>query len=630
VDPITLLILAGGGLILLGAGGCSRKHATKNDQSKKVAQAKPAAPVQKLTTHQRPAAVPVSPYTPPSNIPQNDWNRNSWTYYQIDGQWNLYQLCQLKYGNSNYWSYLASFQIVCGFNQKMNYPVLNPNNMTKGRWLLLPSLAVIELYKKETDDRNQFLREVNNVYIVEPGDTPQIIARKNLLDLNILYNVNPGTDWTRLYVGQALQVPRGSYRTQAGDTLSGIARKLKLDLKILVNYNQHRGINENTLLPQGLNLLIPLTPQQSQQIQAATAACSKGRHPVFQELLNNKKIVDNIKDREIENPPTMPAGMFTGIGRCDELLSAHIWHELVRNRFIERFGGRDVLFLELFNRPENFAIREPELRRIFSQLNPGYEREMLDHLKAVMERKIFYTYSDSRTVPTIGFGANLRNPHVRARIVAWGYNEALVLNAQQGINRDRVEELLQITYENAVLEAFQFLKKPVAKGQEITDVTYYSYFSELKPAARAAVVDMSFNMGSNLLEFKELQATLMMTTSNKIAYQEAADCMTFVSKAGQKKLTEAITREIKTRYSKKYHESLLTEMNVAIRDFNRKEKLSGINQFLKKYKIEDVKFRLKNKRGKIMPLSAFYSSWYVTVGNRAKNLIRDVRLCTGQ
>lgn len=75
--------------------------------------------------------------------------------------------------------------------------------MRVGEQLQLPANATIP----DTAARTAITIPIDQLYLVQPGDTLLTIAEKKALLPEELRVLNPGTDWEKLKIGQAIRAP---------------------------------------------------------------------------------------------------------------------------------------------------------------------------------------------------------------------------------------------------------------------------------------------------------------------------------------------------------------------------------------------------------------------------------------
>ncbi len=99
---------------------------------------------------------------------------------------------------------------------------------------------------EEVTKTKEHHNKANNKYEIKHGDTGYRIARKLGVSFSALSQANPNINWSRLRVGQRLNIPGKSnytqpvqpekpktpktYRVNRGDTLGGIARKFRVSI----------------------------------------------------------------------------------------------------------------------------------------------------------------------------------------------------------------------------------------------------------------------------------------------------------------------------------------------------------------------------------------------------------------
>lgn len=104
-------------------------------------------------------------------------------------------------------------------------------------------------------------------YVVQPGDTLSVIAKRNGVSTRDLAAANSITDYQLIRVGQKLTVPSSTsqYTVRSGDTLSGIAKRMGVrsaDLMALNNLSDpHRiRIGQKLQVPSGKTVVAPAAP----------------------------------------------------------------------------------------------------------------------------------------------------------------------------------------------------------------------------------------------------------------------------------------------------------------------------------------------------------------------------------
>ena len=125
-------------------------------------------------------------------------------------------------------------------------------------------------------------------------------------------------------------------------------------------------------------------------------------------------------------------------------------------------------------------------------------------------------YKDTKGIPTIGVGYNLRNATAKQDLAKVGANLNEVLRGKE-LTNNQVNGLFKMSLDRALKDA----------------KTYYPDFDNLPEAAKGVLVDMSFNLGLPKLKgFKDLNKAL-----RKGNYNAAADAM----------IDSAWYRQVKTR-----------------------------------------------------------------------------------
>jgi LysM repeat protein len=112
-------------------------------------------------------------------------------------------------------------------------PSFNCNSLQIGQLIYLPSNISGNTVNQVANTANTY---TSSVYTVQSGDIPSIIASKNGITVGALLSLNPNiTDWTKLQIGQQLNVNTGTgissyssvktYTAVSGDTVYSIASK---------------------------------------------------------------------------------------------------------------------------------------------------------------------------------------------------------------------------------------------------------------------------------------------------------------------------------------------------------------------------------------------------------------------
>lgn len=110
-------------------------------------------------------------------------------------------------------------------------------------------------------------KEGQNYYIVQPGDTMWLIAKKFGVSLDALLKANPQVaDGDRISVGEKIFIPQsgsgsggatGTYTVKAGDTMWLIAKKFGITLSELISLNPQ--ISDPNLIYPGQKINVPRT-----------------------------------------------------------------------------------------------------------------------------------------------------------------------------------------------------------------------------------------------------------------------------------------------------------------------------------------------------------------------------------
>lgn len=97
------------------------------------------------------------------------------------------------------------------------------------------------------------------IYIIEPGETIETIARSLKVSPDVLYDINGFTPNRKLEVGDQIIVPAvntrySSYIVKKGDNPYAIAKKFNINVNDLLTIN---GLEENDYIYPNQELLIP-------------------------------------------------------------------------------------------------------------------------------------------------------------------------------------------------------------------------------------------------------------------------------------------------------------------------------------------------------------------------------------
>jgi len=110
-------------------------------------------------------------------------------------------------------------------------------------------------------------------YVVQPGDTLSVIAKRNGVSTRDLAAANSITNYQLIKVGQKLKVPSSTsqYTVRSGDTLSGIAKRMGVRSADLMALNS---LSDPHRIRIGQKLVVP-----SGKAPSAPAAPSTRRYP---------------------------------------------------------------------------------------------------------------------------------------------------------------------------------------------------------------------------------------------------------------------------------------------------------------------------------------------------------------
>jgi lysozyme len=102
-------------------------------------------------------------------------------------------------------------------------------------------------------------------------------------------------------------------------------------------------------------------------------------------------------------------------------------------------------------------------------------------------------YLDSKKVPTIGYGSNLKASHIRKELERLGYSPDELLSGDRSIKEEDAETMLKRGLVQALKDAKNFTNN----------------WDNLDPIAKIVVLDMSYNLGATRLSgFKNFKAAL--------------------------------------------------------------------------------------------------------------------------
>ena len=102
-------------------------------------------------------------------------------------------------------------------------------------------------------------------------------------------------------------------------------------------------------------------------------------------------------------------------------------------------------------------------------------------------------YLDTKQIPTIGVGFNLKRSDAKAKIEKVGANYQNILNGKQLLTHKQIDLLLTDDINTAITDAKNFITN----------------FDELPIQAKMVIVDMAFNLGAERLnKFQKLKAAL--------------------------------------------------------------------------------------------------------------------------
>lgn len=92
-------------------------------------------------------------------------------------------------------------------------------------------------------------------------------------------------------------------------------------------------------------------------------------------------------------------------------------------------------------------------------------------------------YNDSKNIPSIGYGFNLKEPHIRRALESKGYSSNSLISGNQSISKQDADDLLKLELNRALVDAKKLVKN----------------WESLEPSAKIVILDMSYNLGYNRL-----------------------------------------------------------------------------------------------------------------------------------
>lgn len=114
-----------------------------------------------------------------------------------------------------------------------------------------------------------------------------------------------------------------------------------------------------------------------------------------------------------------------------------------------------------------------------------------------------FMYYDTEKIPTIGYGSNLTQSHIKSELKSLGYNINDLLSGRVGIKETDAKQLLSFGMNQALSDAKSFV----------------SNWDELDPIAKLILIDMSYNLGATRLgkfvNFKSALENLDYYTASK-------------------------------------------------------------------------------------------------------------------
>jgi GH24 family phage-related lysozyme (muramidase) len=108
-------------------------------------------------------------------------------------------------------------------------------------------------------------------------------------------------------------------------------------------------------------------------------------------------------------------------------------------------------------------------------------------------------YLDTKNIPTIGIGFNLKRPDAKGLLEDMGLDYNSVLNKKQSLTNYQIEKLFEITLKEAEKIAYSNFKS----------------FQEQPSEIKALLIDMSFNLGPKISNFARFRDAIDRKDYNK-------------------------------------------------------------------------------------------------------------------
>lgn len=97
-------------------------------------------------------------------------------------------------------------------------------------------------------------------------------------------------------------------------------------------------------------------------------------------------------------------------------------------------------------------------------------------------------YKDSEGIPTVGVGFNLEKPNARILLRSVGADYRSILNGSQSLSNEQIDRLLYLDIQDAIKTAKTIVKTFDSQPVEV----------------QVIIVDMAFNLGNRLSEFRKM------------------------------------------------------------------------------------------------------------------------------